>query len=35
MNEFMAAAPRAQVAHGAIGCMVSLADAYDRLTGEL
>ena len=23
MNEFLAAAPRAEVAHGAIGCMVS------------
>jgi flavorubredoxin len=30
MNEFMAAAPRAQVAHGAIGCMVSLDDLCDR-----
>jgi len=30
MNEFLAAAPRAQVAHGAIGCMVSLDDLCDR-----
>src|SRR5579864_1900762 len=30
MNEFLAAAPRAQVAHGAIGCMVSLNDLCDR-----
>jgi flavorubredoxin len=30
MNEFLAAAPRAQVAHGAVGCMVSLDDLCDR-----
>ena len=30
MNDFLAAAPRAQVAHGAIGCMVSLDDLCDR-----
>ena len=30
MNEFLAAAPRSQVAHGAIGCMVSLDDLCDR-----
>ncbi len=30
MNEFLAVAPRAQVAHGAIGCMVSLDDLCDR-----
>jgi len=30
MNEFLAAAPRAEVAHGAIGCMTSLADLCDR-----
>jgi flavorubredoxin len=30
MNEFMAAAPRAEVAHGALGCMVSLDDLCDR-----
>ncbi|MGH8207490.1 MAG: MBL fold metallo-hydrolase, partial [Steroidobacteraceae bacterium] len=30
MNEFLAAAPRAQVAHGAIGCMTSLDDLCDR-----
>src|SRR5215831_16241643 len=30
MNEFLAAAPRAQVAHGAVGCMVSLNDLADR-----
>lgn len=30
MNEFLAAAPQAQVAHGAIGCMVSLDDMCDR-----
>ena len=30
MNEFLAAAPRAEVAHGAIGCMVSLDDLCDR-----
>lgn len=30
MNEFLAVAPRAQVAHGALGCMVSLEDLCDR-----
>jgi flavorubredoxin len=30
MNQFLAAAPRAQVAHGAVGCMVSLNDLCDR-----
>jgi flavorubredoxin len=30
MNQFLAAAPRAEVAHGAIGCMVSLEDLCDR-----
>jgi flavorubredoxin len=30
MNEFLAAAPNAQVAHGAMGCMVSLNDMADR-----
>jgi flavorubredoxin len=30
MNEFLAAAPNAQVAHGALGCMVSLDDLCDR-----
>ena len=30
MNEFLAAAPRAQVAHGATGVMVSLNDLADR-----
>ena len=30
MNEFLAAAPSAEVAHGAIGCMVSLDDLCDR-----
>lgn len=30
MNEFLAAAPRAEVAHGAMGCMVSLNDLCDR-----
>jgi flavorubredoxin len=30
MNEFLAAAPTAQVAHGAIGCMVSLNEMADR-----
>lgn len=30
MNQFLAAAPRAEVAHGAIGCMVSLDDLCDR-----
>lgn len=30
MNDWLAAAPRAQVVHGAIGCMVSLNDLADR-----
>jgi flavorubredoxin len=30
MNELLAAAPYAEVAHGAIGCMVSLQDLADR-----
>ena len=30
MNQFLAAAPRAEVAHGALGCMVSLNDLADR-----
>jgi flavorubredoxin len=30
MNELLAAAPRAEVAHGALGCMVSLNDLADR-----
>ena len=30
MNLLLAAAPRAQVAHGALGCMVSLDDLCDR-----
>ena len=30
MNEWLAAAPDAEVAHGAIGCSVSLADQADR-----
>ena len=30
MNSFLAAAPAAQVAHGALGCMVSLDDLADR-----
>jgi flavorubredoxin len=30
MNELLAVAPRAQVAHGALGCMVSLDDLCDR-----
>lgn len=30
MNELLAAAPRAEVAHGEIGCMVSLNDLCDR-----
>ena len=35
MNEFLAAAPRAQVAHGALGCMVSLDDLCDRAPRRL
>jgi flavorubredoxin len=30
MNEFLAAAPHAQVAHGALGCLVSLEEMADR-----
>ena len=30
MNKFLAAAPHAQVAHGGLGCMVSLNDLADR-----
>ena len=30
MNHFLAAAPRAEIAHGVIGCMVSLNDLADR-----
>lgn len=30
MNELLALAPRAEVAHGALGCMVSLDDLCDR-----
>jgi flavorubredoxin len=30
MNQLLGAAPRAQVAHGALGCMVSLNDLADR-----
>ncbi len=30
MNNFLAAAPHAEVAHGALGCMVSLDDLADR-----
>ena len=30
MNRFLAAAPRAEVAHGGLGCMVSLDDLADR-----
>jgi flavorubredoxin len=30
MNQWLAAAPRAQVAHGVIGCLVSLNDLADR-----
>jgi flavorubredoxin len=30
MNEFLAAAPSAQIAHGAMGCLVSLDDMADR-----
>jgi flavorubredoxin len=30
MNEFLAVAPHAQVAHGALGCMVSIGEMADR-----
>jgi flavorubredoxin len=35
MNEFLAAAPHAEVAHGAGGCMVSLDDLCDRAPRRL
>jgi flavorubredoxin len=35
MNEWLAAAPQAQVAHGAIGCMISLNDVADRAPRQL
>jgi len=35
MNEFLAVAPRAEVAHGVIGCMVSLDDLCDRAPRKL
>jgi flavorubredoxin len=35
MNEFLAAAPRAEVAHGALGCTVSLDDLCDRAPRKL
>jgi flavorubredoxin len=35
MNEFLAAAPNAQVAHGAVGCMVSVNDLADRMPRPL
>ncbi|MQY22015.1 oxygen-binding di-iron domain-containing protein [Nocardia macrotermitis] len=35
MNSFLAAAPRAQVAHGVLGCVVSLDDMADRLPRRL
>ena len=35
MNDFLAAAPRAEVAHGEIGCMVSLNDLCDRAPRQL
>ena len=35
MIDFLAAAPHAQVAHGAIGCMVSLDDLCDRSPPKL
>lgn len=31
MNQFLAAAPAAEVTHGALGCMVSLNDMADRM----
>jgi flavorubredoxin len=30
MNQFLAAAPRSEIAHGGVGCMVSLNDLADR-----
>jgi flavorubredoxin len=35
MNEFLTAAPQAQVAHGATGCMVSLNEMCDRAPRQL
>ncbi|HEY1988201.1 MAG TPA: MBL fold metallo-hydrolase [Acidimicrobiales bacterium] len=35
MNEFLGAAPESQVAHGAIGCLVSLNEMADRLPRPL
>jgi flavorubredoxin len=35
MNEFLAVAPRAEVAHGALGCLVSLNEMADRLPRPL
>ncbi len=35
MNELLAAAPHAEVAHGALGCMVSLDDLCDRAPRRL
>jgi flavorubredoxin len=35
MNLFLAAAPRAQVAHGELGCLVSIDDMADRLPRRL
>lgn len=35
MNDFLAAAPRAEVAHGALGCSVSLEDLCDRMPRKL
>ncbi|MGW4365701.1 MBL fold metallo-hydrolase [Nocardia takedensis] len=35
MNSFLAAAPRAQVAHGELGCMVSIDDLADRAPRRL
>ncbi|WP_459545967.1 oxygen-binding di-iron domain-containing protein [Nocardia sp. X0981] len=35
MNLFLAAAPRAEVAHGVLGCVVSLDDMADRLPRRL
>ncbi len=35
MNELLASAPQAEVAHGALGCMVSLDDLCDRAPRKL
>jgi hypothetical protein len=35
MNLFLAAAPHAQVAHGEVGCLVSIDDMADRLPRRL